>query len=254
MAPLQIHSADNPKFHYLKKLISNAGFRASEPLFVLDHPRSILELIQKQPSSIHALLFNDVFSPIPNFPGDQWQFSSRLWEKLSSTPSPQPLMALLKKPLLDEQLSLFTTAKLLVGLDRIQDPGNAGAIVRSAIAFGADGVLFFEGSASPYHPQTLRGMAGNCFDIPLVSCSKSAILPYLEGWHIAGLDPVATTSIDAAFSHSKTLLVLGSEGQGLSGGFDQLSTYVIPMKKQIESLNVAVAAGIALFISQNNQV
>src|SRR5215472_5235420 len=89
-----------------------------------------------------------------------------LFRSIAATESSQGVMALVRPPkwTLDQ---LFRGRSLAVILDGLQDPGNAGAIVRAAEAFGATGVAFLKGSVSPYNPKCLRASAGSIFRVPL---------------------------------------------------------------------------------------
>ena len=97
----------------------------------------------------------------------------------SSTESTQGVIALVEPPrwTVDD---LFRGTPMVVILDGIQDPGNAGTIVRTAEAFGATGVVFLKGTVSPYNPKTLRASAGSLFRLPFVT----GALPALDGVHI----------------------------------------------------------------------
>src|SRR5215469_6896768 len=90
-----------------------------------------------------------------------------LLQSVSGTESSQGVMALVKPPewTIDQ---LFRGRPLVVVLDGVQDPGNAGAIARAAEAFGATGALFLKGAASPFNPKTLRASAGSLFRLPIV--------------------------------------------------------------------------------------
>ncbi len=91
-----------------------------------------------------------------------------LLQSISGTETSQGVMALVKPP--EWKLEqLFRGRPLVVVLDGLQDPGNAGAIVRAAEAFGATGALFLKGAASPYNPKTLRASAGSLFRVPFLA-------------------------------------------------------------------------------------
>src|SRR5260370_797389 len=96
-----------------------------------------------------------------------------LFQGLSGTESSQGVMALVKPPVWKLE-QLFRGCPLVVVLDGLQDPGNAGAIVRAAEAFGATGVLFLKGTASPYNSKTLRASAGSLFRIPYLHGGDAA--------------------------------------------------------------------------------
>src|SRR5207247_1254225 len=87
--------------------------------------------------------------------------------KLADTESSQGVMTLAAPPAWKLE-QIFCGQSLIAVLDGLQDPGNAGAIVRAAEAFGATGVLFTKGTVSPFNPKTLRASAGSLFRVPFV--------------------------------------------------------------------------------------
>jgi TrmH family RNA methyltransferase len=93
--------------------------------------------------------------------------ADELFRDISSTEASQGVMALVRPPAWTLE-QIFRGRSLAVILDGVQDPGNAGAIVRAAEAFGATGVAFLKGTVSPYNPKCLRASAGSNFRVPLV--------------------------------------------------------------------------------------
>src|SRR5205085_10907606 len=106
--------------------------------------------------------------------------ADRVFTRLASTESSQGVIALVRPPAWTLE-RLFAGCPLVVVLDGLQDPGNAGSIVRAAEAFGATGVLFVKGSVSPFNPKTLRASAGSLFRVPFVmGPDASAVRKSLE--------------------------------------------------------------------------
>jgi TrmH family RNA methyltransferase len=142
-------------------------------------------------------------------------------------------------------------ALVLVAVD-IQDPGNAGAIVRSAEAGGATGVVFVGASADPWGWKALRAAMGSTFRVPIARIAEVATL-CREARH-AGLKIVSTVPRGGIMMYDVDLrgpsaVLIGSEGHGLDPSWvdaadEQLT---IPMKPPIESLNVAVAAALLIY-------
>ena len=97
-----------------------------------------------------------------------------LFQSIASTETSQGVIALVQPPEWSIE-QIFRGHSLVIVLDGMQDPGNAGAIVRAAEAFGATGVIFLKGTASPCHPKTLRASAGSLFRVPFV-CGLDATL------------------------------------------------------------------------------
>jgi TrmH family RNA methyltransferase len=129
----------------------------------------------------------------------------------------------------------------LIVLDRVQDPGNVGAICRTAAAAGAPALVVLEGSADPYGAKAVRASAGIVFRLK-VACGGWSDLVGLDGYGAAasGGAPLAEAPIESA-----GMIVLGSETHGLSR--KDLKLVTIPLTEGVESLNVAAAAALILF-------
>jgi RNA methyltransferase, TrmH family len=160
----------------------------------------------------------------------------------STTETPQGILALVRLP--EWTLpGLIRFPALVVLLDGLQDPGNAGAIVRSAEAFGATGVVFLKGSASPYHPKTLRAAAGSLFRVPFVTSSE---LPAFD-FPIYATALGSAKPIDAIDWRGPCGVVIGSEGRGVRPEILASCQPVTIPTDTVESLNAAVATGILLY-------
>jgi TrmH family RNA methyltransferase len=129
----------------------------------------------------------------------------------------------------------------LVVLDRIQDPGNVGAICRTAAAAGAPALAVLEGSADPFGAKAVRASAGNVFRLVVARAAWSD-LQGLDGY--GGAARGGATLAEAAVENAG-MLVFGSEAHGLSRG--DLSLVTVPIQSGVESLNVAAAAAVILF-------
>ena len=129
----------------------------------------------------------------------------------------------------------------LIVLDRVQDPGNVGAIARTAAAAGAPSLAVLPGTADPYGSKAVRASAGNVFRLK-VAKAQWKDLAGLDGYGAAstGGAPLAEAPIESA-----GMVVLGSEAHGLSRG--DLKLVTVPLTEGVESLNVAAAAALILF-------
>ena len=140
-----------------------------------------------------------------------------------------------------------------VAFEDMRDPGNLGTIIRTADAAGASGVILTGQSCDPFAPDCVRATMGSIFGVPLVRMEQKAFLSFCKAWpgESVGTHLKATESYRRPYK-SPTLLVMGSEGRGLSPeASDVCSTLVrIPMKGGAESLNVAIATGLMLFEAQ----
>ena len=162
-----------------------------------------------------------------------------LFQKLASTESPQGVLALVCLPEWTAD-DLLRDTPLVVVLDGVQDPGNAGAILRTAEAFGATGAVFLKGTVSPSNPKCLRASAGSAFRLPMVS----EIPPGLE---LYAADPRAKLSVADAGLAAACAIVIGGEGSGVRPELAARATGVKIPTVKVESLNAAVAAGILLY-------
>jgi 23S rRNA (guanosine2251-2'-O)-methyltransferase len=168
-------------------------------------------------------------------------------------------VALAVQPLAQPSLEeVAHTAKPLVMLDQVTDPQNIGAIIRSAAAFGA-GAVIVQAKHSPSENATIAKTAAGALEvIPyLAETNLSRAIETLQklGYWAVGLEGEATQSLAACSLSPKTLVVMGAEGAGLrrlvAEHCDSLAK--LPIHPQMESLNVSVAAGIALYEITRNQ-
>ena len=129
----------------------------------------------------------------------------------------------------------------LLVLDGVQDPGNVGAICRTAAAAGAPALVVLPGSADPYGPKAVRASAGNVFRLK-VAKARWKDLEGLDGY---GASPTGGAPLAEAPIESAGMVVLGSEAHGLSR--QDLKLVTVPLTEGVESLNVAAAAALILF-------
>lgn len=144
---------------------------------------------------------------------------------------------------------------VVLALDAVQDPGNVGTIIRTALGLGAAGVLALKGTAELTNPKVLRGSMGAAFRVPCVATDDRALLAWAREREVAVWvadadgEPIARAARSSAAVPARVALVLGNEGAGVSAavadGADR--RVAIPLAPAAESLNVAVAAGILLY-------
>ncbi len=139
----------------------------------------------------------------------------------------------------------------IVVLEDVQDPGNIGTIIRSAVAFSCDTIILTKGCADPYSPKVQRASQGMSFHISIIIDSLENILPKIHEKKI----PIYGTKVDSGkevfrlYKREKFAIIMGNEGQGLSCetmAFCDDFLY-IPMHSSCESLNVGVATSILLY-------
>jgi len=179
-----------------------------------------------------------------------------LFHTFSSTEASQGVIALVRPPAWTLE-QLFRGQSLVMVLDGVQDPGNCGTILRSAEAFGSTGVALLKGSVNPYNPKCLRASAGSVFRVPLVSGLEERLL--LAAIEQRKLDMYALVSNgemdvrDCKFER-RCALIVGSEGHGVSERLRAKSVDVRIPTVAVESLNAAMAAGIALYEARRQRM
>lgn len=168
---------------------------------------------------------------------------------LADTEAPQGLLLVCREPAPELSALLASRPRLLL-LDGIQDPGNAGTLVRSAAAFGLEGVVALDGTVDPWNPKAVRAAAGTVFRLPVVTAAWAMVGPALAEAGVplwvadAGGGPVPEAPPPRPWA-----LVVGSEGSGarpevLAAAGRRVS---VPMPGGTESLNAGVAGAILLF-------
>jgi RNA methyltransferase, TrmH family len=167
-----------------------------------------------------------------------------LFRSISQTVTPQGVVAIarVRESTANEAIAAARAARWpLVVLDRVQDPGNVGAICRTAAAAGAPALAVLEGSADPFGAKSVRASAGNVFRL-IVAHASWDDLANVDGYGAAaaGGAPLGESPIENA-----GMIVLGSEAHGLSR--TNLKLVTIPLSDGVESLNVAAAAALLLF-------
>jgi RNA methyltransferase, TrmH family len=180
--------------------------------------------------------------------------SEKLLESISYTKTPQGIVVLAQRPEASEKrlAASLETNPLLVVLHQLNNPVNVGAILRTAEAAGATGVITTKNTSDPFSPKSLRGAMGSAFRLPIWSGpSYDEVIEWCRKHEIATVcaDVEATnayTEVDWTKPHA---VLLGPESAGFTDGeLERADKRVtIPMRGSAESLNVSVAAGILLF-------
>lgn len=184
--------------------------------------------------------------------------SDKLLEKLADTEQPQGVVAVINQRRHNLGRLLERKDLFLVVLDRIQDPGNLGTIIRTAEGAGAHGVILTKGCVDPYNQKTLRSTMGAIFHLPIFQWQEETIIVDHLGAH--GVKTIATgLSTDQYYNtisyRGKIALIFGNEANGIEeqllGKADEVVK--IPINGKIESLNASVAAGILIYKALENR-
>ncbi|HIZ42672.1 MAG TPA: RNA methyltransferase [Candidatus Gemmiger excrementigallinarum] len=247
-----ITSRENSKIKYACSLRDSEKQRAAEGLFFAEGPKLCLELAKScTPRAAYAT--EAALEKTPELASlDPVPVAPHVAEKLAGTKSSQGVFVLFETP--RPGPALLTTARRILALEGVQDPGNVGTLLRSAAAFGFDAVVLGPGCAAPFSPKTLRSSMGAAGRLPVVHSSD---LPAT----LRELRDRGVTCLAAALYRSRPLdeagrefpggvcVVIGSEGQGLTDETVQAcdAAVRIPMTDRVESLNAGVAGSVLLW-------
>jgi TrmH family RNA methyltransferase len=169
---------------------------------------------------------------------------------LSTMDNPQKLIGVFAERWLPESGISTQPQDVWVALEHIRDPGNLGTIIRTVDAAGAAGVILVGDSCDPYSREGVRATMGSIFRVPIAAMNHHEFIQLLRAWpgdavgtHLSAKDDFRTDY------RGPVLLVMGSEGDGLSDALARSCTRLarIPMRGNVESLNLAVATAIVLY-------
>ncbi|GEQ04840.1 RNA methyltransferase [Staphylococcus gallinarum] len=184
-----------------------------------------------------------ISSDLIEYAEEVFEINLKVAEALSGTVTPQGFFAVIEKPNYET-----TTAKQVLLIDRIQDPGNLGTLIRTADAAGIDLIVLEKGTADPYQDKVLRASQGSVFHLPIIIDSLESFIDSFDG-------PVYGTALEEADSFHEIsakehfALLLGNEGEGVSQQLLAQTTQnlTIPIYGKAESLNVAIAGSILIY-------
>ena len=239
-----IESAQNQTFKRLLKL-HKKKYRQQEQLFIVEG----MHLVEE------ALKFNVVKTillkaSIPQTIAEIDELEclvlkDSLFDQLAQTPSPQPIMAICEM----KQLELTQLNRLLI-CDEVQDPGNLGTLIRSALAFGFDGIILGEGCVDVFNEKVVRSTQGAIFKLPIIHANLEEMIPTLKRQNVR----VYGTSVTRAYplqdvvKEERMAFILGNEGNGVHPKHLTLTDHniYIEMSPLVESLNVSIAGSIIM--------
>ena len=250
-----ITSRDNARIKQVCALRDSEKQRAAAGLLFAEGPKLCLELA-KDCTLAELYATQAAWDRIPAlaaFADRTTLIAPHVAEKLAGTRSSQDVFGLFKAPSTDPA-PILETARRILALEGVQDPGNVGTLLRSAAAFGFDGVLLGPGCAAPFSPKVLRASMGAAGRLPIGVCRD---LPAALGL----LRARGVTCLAAALYKARPLdeagtalpggvcVVIGSEGQGLTDETIAAcdAAVRIPMTDRVESLNAGVAGSVLLW-------
>ncbi|HII4468946.1 TrmH family RNA methyltransferase [Clostridium perfringens] len=248
---LEIESKNNNLFKEIKKL-KEKKHRIKSNKYLIEGLRFVEEAI-KSKVSIDSIIFTesfkeknpDLFLKI-NENIKLIQMNEALLKQLCSTENPQGIAGVINM-----QNKELKSGELVVLVDKVQDPGNMGTIIRTAHAAGAAGIVMTKGTVDIYNDKTLRSTMGSIFYIPIVEDDSLDFVKSLkkEGYKLVVSSLQGKNNFFEENLQGKVMIAVGNEGNGVSDEvYDIADIKVkIPMPGEAESLNVAVATSIMIY-------
>lgn len=183
---------------------------------------------------------------------DVLEVSDAVLAKLSAKDNPQTLLGVFQQrwvPLPD--LGSLAASSCWVVLEEVRDPGNLGTIARTADAVGADGIILVGNCCDPYSRECVRATMGSIFTVPITRAARPEFLEWRAGWPgtVIGTHLTATADFRTVTPDEPILLIMGSEGPGLSDELAEACSLLvkIPMAGSLDSLNLAIATALTLY-------
>ena len=248
---LEIESKNNNLFKEIKKL-KEKKHRIKSNKYLIEGLRFVEEAI-KSNVSIDSIIFTESFKEKNpelflkiNENIKLIQMNEALLKQLCSTENPQGIVGVINM-----QNKELKSGELVVLVDKVQDPGNMGTIIRTAHAAGAAGIVMTKGTVDIYNDKTLRSTMGSIFYIPIVEDDSLDFVKSLkkEGYKLVVSSLQGKNNFFEENLQGKVMIAVGNEGNGVSDKvYDIADIKVkIPMPGEAESLNVAVATSIMIY-------
>lgn len=233
-------SKENKKIKEMKKLLTKK-YRDEQGLFFVEGKHLVEEAYQKKVLQTLIVLENEVYE----LPVETITVTSEIMKLFSDMNSIPRVMGICKKEAKEE------LGNTILICENIQDPGNLGTIIRSAVAFHVDTIILSDDTVDLYNPKVIRSSQGMLFKINIQRKNLKEFLPQLKKleYQILGTKVDGGTNLKTFSQKEKYALIMGNEGNGMS---EEISHFCddflyIPMSSACESLNVGVATSIILY-------
>jgi len=199
---------------------------------------------------VECLIFSEYFKDIKifdRFKVKKFIVNEKIKNSISQTESPQGIFAIVKM----KEFSIEFRDKRFVILDRIQDPGNLGTIIRTSDAAGFNTIILDKGSVDPFNPKVVRSSQGSLFHLKIINFDIKRIIEELKdrGVKILGTSPKGDKVYTDVNIRDRLAIVFGNEAKGIRDEILSMcdETIRIPIYGRAESLNVSVSSGIILY-------
>jgi TrmH family RNA methyltransferase len=251
---IEISSKNNETYKSLSKIVASASQRRKLGLYIIEGEKIVREAFMGSQDIDKIVINSKGIDIIKDFDiGESIEvilFSEELFDSVSDTVNSQGIIALMKIP--NYELYELNFNKVLV-IDKVQDPGNLGTLIRSADAFGFNLVISLKGSCDIYNPKVVRSTMGSIFHLPIVKdFSEKDAMKFLKSRNTI----IYTTNLSERSVNINEVklmapfaVVIGNESNGVSQFWAEKAdeNIIIPMYGKAESLNAGVAGSIIMY-------
>ncbi|WP_326823610.1 TrmH family RNA methyltransferase [Streptosporangium sp. NBC_01756] len=264
MAGSELTNIKSPRVKAVRRLTKRA-FRDRDRSFLAEGPQAVREalaldgvVVELFATAEAALRHADIVSAAVAAGVPFHRASGEVMAELAQTVTPQGLLAVCRFVHVPLDSALSADARLVAVLAHVRDPGNAGTVLRTADAAGADAVVFTDASVDPYNGKCVRASAGSLFHLPVTTGLPVAqAVQKLKdaGLRVLAADGAGEQTLDDVDLSGPTAWVFGNEAWGLPEEILRLTDEVVrvPIYGQAESLNLATAAAVCLYASARSQ-
>jgi RNA methyltransferase, TrmH family len=226
-------------------------------LFVAEGERTVGQILENGLVDVVAVVISESFEwsvgSIESYEDRCYQVDGGEFMRLVDTATPQGIAAICRIPDSATPEELGKRSGIILATDAVQDPGNLGTMIRTAVWYGVSGLVCGKGTVDPYHPKVVRSTAGATGALPVCSGDLGDILDRMErlGWNVRCLDSGENSrSIRSLPKSGQQVLVVGNEANGIDPSLKRSGRLIVHIgsagEGHVESLNAAVATGIAL--------
>lgn len=249
----KITSTSNERIKFLKTLKSKKG-RSESGTYLIEGKRAVLDALNHN-VKFNCLILEEGVNFDINADCDILTVPRHIIEALSETSSPEGIIAQAFIP--DLTFNINKISGLVVFLDRLQDAGNIGTIIRTCDALGAGAVVLSKGCCELFNPKTVRATMSSIFNIPIMIADES--IDALNQLKNAGYTVYSAALKGEDFNElkdinsDKSCVIIGNEGNGICDEVLSVSQKIVTLKMRggAESLNASIAAGILIYNFMN---
>lgn len=260
---IEITGKDNKTLKHIKAL-KKKNNRIEQGKFVAEGRKLALEAFEYVPQDVYCVVITrdflekepEIIACAENICEKVYVVSGQIFDDISDTDTPQGILTVIN--MTAKEFVLPEDVRDIVVLDGVSEPGNMGTVIRTAEALGYDGIYLMKGCADIYSHKTVRATMGSVFRMKFkTGCELSDIEKLQEnGFTVISTTPAGETILEELSVSGKTAIVIGNEAHGVCKQMLELSNLrvKITMEGLAESLNAAVAAGIAMHWIKNCRI